>query len=311
MRTGRRHYDVSEELFSQNLSCPDCGISYGEISPRSFSFNNAYGACPECSGIGSLISVDPDLCINDPKLSINEGAITAGGWNFNDPKSWGRGFIVALSEKYKFSLDTPYCKLSKKVRDIIMYGNGGEKMKIDTSNSVYKRTGDYYSAWEGLVPSIMRRYNEAFGEEAKAHYEQYMSVDECPVCKGARLRKESLSIYINKVNIASLTSRSVKDELKFISKLTFNKRNSTIAAPILREIKARLQFLSDVGLEYMTLSRPAMTLSGGEAQRIRLATQIGSGLQGVLYILDEPSIGLHQRDNEKLLHTLDQVKRSR
>ncbi len=307
-KTGQKSYDIFEELFSQNLSCPDCGISYGEVSPRSFSFNNAYGACPECSGIGSLISVDPDLCINDPKLSLNEGAITAGGWNFNDVKSWGRGFIVALSERYNFSLDTPYNKLSKKVRDIIMYGNGGEKMKIDTSNSVYKRTGDYYSAWEGLVPSIMRRYNEAFGEEAKAHYEQYMSVDECPVCKGARLRKESLSIYINKVNIASLTSRSVKDELKFISKLTFNKRNSTIAAPILREIKARLQFLSDVGLEYMTLSRPAMTLSGGEAQRIRLATQIGSGLQGVLYILDEPSIGLHQRDNEKLLHTLEKLR---
>ena len=307
-KTGQKSYDIFEELFSQNLSCPDCGISYGEVSPRSFSFNNAYGACPECSGIGSLISVDPDLCINDPKLSLNEGAITAGGWNFNDVKSWGRGFIVALSERYNFSLDTPYNKLSKKVRDIIMYGNGGEKMKIDTSNSVYKRTGDYYSAWEGLVPSIMRRYNEAFGEEAKAHYEQYMSVDECPVCKGARLRKESLSIYINKVNIASLTNRSVKDELKFISKLTFNKRNSTIAAPILREIKARLQFLSDVGLEYMTLSRPAMTLSGGEAQRIRLATQIGSGLQGVLYILDEPSIGLHQRDNEKLLHTLEKLR---
>ncbi|MBR1797432.1 MAG: excinuclease ABC subunit UvrA [Clostridiales bacterium] len=307
-KTGDKTYEVTEELFSQNLSCPDCGISYGEITPRSFSFNNAYGACPECSGLGSLIHVDPELCINDPKLSLNEGAITAGGWNFNDTKSWGRGFIVALSEKYDFSLDTPYCKLPKKIRDIIMYGNDGVKMKIDTSNSVYKRSGDYYSAWEGLVPSIMRRYNEAFGDDAKAHYEQYMSVDVCPLCKGARLRKESLSIYINKVNISSLTNRSVTDELKFISKLNFNKRNATIAEPILREIKARLQFLSDVGLEYMTLSRPAMTLSGGEAQRIRLATQIGSGLQGVLYILDEPSIGLHQRDNEKLLHTLFKLR---
>ena len=307
-QTGEKTYEVSEELFSQNLSCPDCGISYGEISPRSFSFNNAYGACPECTGIGSLIHVDPDLCINDPKLSLNEGAITAGGWNFNDLKSWGRGFIVALSEKYGFSLDTPYNKLPKKIKDIIMYGNGGVKMKIDTSNSIYKRSGDYYSSWEGLVPSIMRRYNEAYGEEAKAHYEQYMSVDVCPACNGARLRKESLSIYINKVNISSLTARSVKDEIKFFEKLTFNKRNSAIAAPILREIKARLQFLSDVGLEYMTLSRPAMTLSGGEAQRIRLATQIGSGLQGVLYILDEPSIGLHQRDNDKLLKTLFKLR---
>ena len=181
-------------------------------------------------------------------------------------------------------------------------------MKIDTSNSIYKRTGDYYSAWEGLVPSLMRRYNEAMGDEAKAHYEQYMSVDVCPSCKGARLRREMLSIYINRTNISQLTNKSVKDELKFFSKLTFNKRNSAIAEPVLREIKARLQFLSDVGLEYMTLSRPAMTLSGGEAQRIRLATQIGSGLQGVLYILDEPSIGLHQRDNDKLLKTLFKLK---
>ena len=307
-KTGQKTYDVNEELFSQNLSCPDCGISYGEVSPRSFSFNNAYGACPECTGIGSLIHVDPDLCINDPKLSINDGAIRAGGWNFDDPKSWGRGFIVALSEKYGFSLDTPYNKLPKKIKDIILYGNDGVKMKIDTTNSVYKRTGDYYSAWEGLVPSIMRRYNEAYGEDAKASYEQYMSVDVCPACNGARLRKESLSIYINKVNISDLTNRSVKDELKFFSKLTFSKRNAAIAGPILREIQARLQFLSDVGLEYMTLSRPAMTLSGGEAQRIRLATQIGSGLQGVLYILDEPSIGLHQRDNEKLLKTLFKLR---
>lgn len=306
--TGEKTYEVSEEMFSQNLSCPDCGISYGEITPRSFSFNNAYGACPECSGIGSLIRVDPDLCINDPKLSLNEGAITAGGWNFNDTKSWGRGFIVALSEKYNFSLDTPYNKLPKKIKDIIMYGNGGEKMKIDTSNSTYRRDGDYYAAWEGLTHSIMRRYKEAYGEDARASYEQYMSSDICPLCNGARLRKESLSIYINKTNISELTNKSVKDELKFFSKLTFSKRNATIADPILREIRARLQFLSDVGLEYMTLSRPAMTLSGGEAQRIRLATQIGSGLQGVLYILDEPSIGLHQRDNEKLLGTLFKLR---
>lgn len=306
--TGEKTYEVSEEMFSQNLSCPDCGISYGEITPRSFSFNNAYGACPECSGIGSLIRVDPDLCVNDPKLSLNEGAITAGGWNFNDTKSWGRGFIVALSEKYNFSLDTPYNKLPKKIKDIIMYGNGGEKMKIDTSNSTYRRDGDYYAAWEGLTHSIMRRYKEAYGEDARASYEQYMSSDICPLCSGARLRKESLSIYINKTNISELTNKSVKDELKFFSKLTFSKRNATIADPILREIRARLQFLSDVGLEYMTLSRPAMTLSGGEAQRIRLATQIGSGLQGVLYILDEPSIGLHQRDNEKLLGTLFKLR---
>ena len=305
---GMRTYDTSEEIFSQNLSCPDCGISYAEVSPRSFSFNNPYGACPECSGIGVLTRVDPDLCINDPKLSINDGAITAGGWNFNDTKSWGRGFIVALSEKYDFSLDTPYEKLPKKIKDIILYGNDGVKMKIDTSNSVYDRKGDYYAAWEGLVHSIMRRYNESYSEDAKASYEQYMSIDVCPSCNGMRLKKESLSILINKLNISQLTSKSVRDCKSFMDKLTFSKRNSQIAAPILREINARLQFLIDVGLDYMTLNRPAATLSGGEAQRIRLATQIGSGLQGVLYILDEPSIGLHQRDNSKLLKTLTKLR---
>ena len=305
---GERTYDVSEELFSQRLSCPDCGISYSEITPRSFSFNNPYGACPHCSGIGFLTRVDPELCVNDPKLSLNDCAITAGGWNFNDPKSWGRGFIIALSQRYGFSLDTPYYKLSKDIQDLIMYGNGGEKLKIDTSNSIYDRKGDYYSAWEGLTHSIMRRYNESYSEEAKASYEQYMTIDSCPECGGARLRKESLSILIGKTNISKLTDKSVKDLLKFMSRLTFSKRNSQIADPILHEINARLQFLSDVGLEYMTLSRPAATLSGGEAQRIRLATQIGSGLQGVLYILDEPSIGLHQRDNSKLLATLEKLR---
>ena len=305
---GMKTYDTTEEMFSQNLSCPDCGISYGEVSPRSFSFNNPYGACPECAGIGTLTNVDPDLCVNDPDLSLNEGAITAGGWNFNDPKSWGRGFIVALSEKYGFSLDTPYKKLPKEIKDIIMYGNGGVKMKIDTSNSIYDRRGDYYAAWEGLAPSIMRRHKESYSEEARASYEQYMSIDVCPLCKGMRLKKESLSILLNKLNISQLTDKSVRDIKKFIGKLNFSKRNAQIAEPILKEIDARLQFLLDVGLEYMTLSRPAATLSGGEAQRIRLATQIGSGLQGVLYILDEPSIGLHQRDNNKLLATLNKLR---
>ncbi|MBR6881004.1 MAG: excinuclease ABC subunit UvrA [Clostridiales bacterium] len=305
---GERTYDSSEELFSQKLSCPDCGISYGDITPRSFSFNNPYGACPECAGIGYLTKVDPDLCITDPKLSINEGAVRAAGWNFDDPKSWGRGFIVALSERYGFSLDTPYCKLPKKIQDIIMFGNDGEKLKIDTSNSIYDRKGDYYSAWEGITHSVMRRYNESYSEEAKASYEQYMNVDVCPSCNGMRLKKESLSILIGKKNISELTAKSVSDIRKFLDKLTFSSRNSQIAAPIMHEIKARLDFLSDVGLEYMTLSRPAATLSGGESQRIRLATQIGSGLQGVLYILDEPSIGLHQRDNDKLLATLEKLR---
>ncbi|MBO7450836.1 MAG: excinuclease ABC subunit UvrA [Clostridiales bacterium] len=306
--SGDREYEVTEDFFSQRLSCPDCGISYGEVSPRLFSFNNPYGACPECIGIGVLTNVDPELCVTDPKLSINEGAVRTAGWNFDDPKSWGRGFIMALSERYNFSLDTPYNKLPKKIRDIIMFGNGGEKLKIDTSNSVYKREGDYYSAWEGVVPSVMRRYREAGSEEMKSNYEQYMSICVCPTCNGTRLKKESTSILLNKINISQLTDKSVADCRKFLNKLTFSQRKAQIAEPILREINNRLTFLCDVGLDYMTLSRPASTLSGGEAQRIRLATQIGSGLKGVLYILDEPSIGLHQRDNAKLLSTLIKLK---
>ena len=305
---GEREYEVKEDFFSQRLSCPDCGISYGEVSPRMFSFNNPYGACPECAGLGVLTNVDPELCITDPKLSLNEGAVRTAGWNFDDPKSWGRGFIVALSERYGFSLDTPYYKLPKKIQDIIMYGNGGEKLKIDTSNSIYRRDNDYYSSWEGVVPSVMRRYREAGSEDMKANYEQYMSICVCPSCNGTRLKKESLSILINKTNISQLTDRSVTEARSFLRKLTFSQRKTVIAEPILREIDNRLTFLCDVGLDYMTLSRPASTLSGGEAQRIRLATQIGSGLKGVLYILDEPSIGLHQRDNNKLLSTLNKLK---
>jgi len=305
---GEREYEVKEDFFSQRLSCPDCGISYGEVSPRMFSFNNPYGACPECAGLGVLTNVDPELCITDPKLSLNEGAVRTAGWNFDDPKSWGRGFIVALSERYGFLLDTPYYKLPKKIQDIIMYGNGGEKLKIDTSNSIYRRDNDYYSSWEGVVPSVMRRYREAGSEDMKANYEQYMSICVCPSCNGTRLKKESLSILINKTNISQLTDRSVTEARSFLRKLTFSQRKTVIAEPILREIDNRLTFLCDVGLDYMTLSRPASTLSGGEAQRIRLATQIGSGLKGVLYILDEPSIGLHQRDNNKLLSTLNKLK---
>lgn len=306
---GERTFETKEELFSQRLSCPDCGISYGEVSPRMFSFNNPYGACPECAGIGVLRNVDPELCVTDPKLSLNEGAVRTVGWNFDDPKSWGRGFIVALSERYGFSLDTPYNKLPKKIQDIIMFGNGGEKLKIDTTNSIYSRDKDYYSAWEGVVPSVMRRYRESGSEETKANYEaQYMSVCVCPSCNGARLKKESLSILLDKHNISQVTDKSVKDCRTFINSLKFTERQNAIADSIVREINARLSFLSDVGLDYMTLSRPSATLSGGEAQRIRLATQIGSGLKGVLYILDEPSIGLHQRDNAKLLTTLKKLK---
>jgi len=301
-------YDSEEDFFSQKLACPKCGFSMGEITPRSFSFNNPYGACPECSGIGTLTRVDPELCITNPKLSINEGAIRTAGWNFDDPKSWGRGFAEALAKKYKFSLDMPYNKLPAKIKNILLYGNDGEKMKIDTSNSIYKRSGDYYSAWEGLVPSVWRRYREAYGDEQRRSYEQYLTIDTCPVCSGTRLRKERLSVLVGGLNISALCDLSVKRMLAFFENINFEGKKAEIAAPIMREVNARLTFLMDVGLDYMTLSRASMTLSGGEAQRIRLATQIGSGLQGVLYILDEPSIGLHQRDNSKLIATLKKLR---
>ncbi|MBQ1892085.1 MAG: excinuclease ABC subunit UvrA, partial [Firmicutes bacterium] len=305
---GEKTYETSEEFFSQNLACPDCGISFGEINTRSFSFNSPEGACPNCSGIGTLTAVDPELCITNPKLSINEGAVRTAGWNFDDPKSWGRCFIEALAAKYKFSLDVPYYKLPDSVKNLILYGNGGEKLKIDTRNSMYPRSGDYYSDWEGVVPSVMRRWRESGSEEMKASYERYMSIDVCPVCQGARLNNNSLSVKVGGINISELTNMSVKKMIKFFNELILSGKNAEIAAPILREVKARLEFLNDVGLDYMTLSRSSATLSGGEAQRIRLATQIGAGLQGVLYVLDEPSIGLHQRDNDKLIKTLFKLR---
>ncbi len=305
---GEKTYETSEEFFSQNLACPDCGISFGEINTRSFSFNSPEGACPNCSGIGTLTAVDPELCITNPKLSINEGAVRTAGWNFDDPKSWGRCFIEALAKKYKFSLDTPYYKLPDSIKEIILYGNGGEMLKVDTRNSIYPRSGDYYSDWEGIVPSVMRRWRESGSEDAKASYERYMSIDICPVCNGARLNKNSLSVKVGGLNISELTDMSVKSMIQFFADLKLSGKNAEIAAPILREVRARLEFLYDVGLDYMTLSRSSATLSGGEAQRIRLATQIGAGLQGVLYVLDEPSIGLHQRDNDKLIKTLFKLR---
>lgn len=307
-KNGEKTYESHEELFSQNLACPDCGLSFGEITTRSFSFNSPIGACPNCSGIGTLTSVDPELCVTNPKLSINEGAVRTAGWNFDDPKSWGRCFIEALSARYKFSLDTPYYKLSEEVKNIILYGNHGEMIKVDTRNSMYPRSGDYYSDWEGVVPSVMRRWRESGSDEMKASYERYMSIDVCPVCNGARLNNNSLSIKVGGLNISELTALSVKNMRQFFAELDLTGKNAEIAAPILREVKARLEFLNDVGLDYMTLSRSSATLSGGEAQRIRLATQIGAGLQGVLYVLDEPSIGLHQRDNEKLINTLFKLR---
>ncbi|MCR5057575.1 MAG: excinuclease ABC subunit UvrA [Clostridiales bacterium] len=306
---GERTYEINEVLFSQKLSCPDCGISVEELSPRMFSFNNPFGACPECSGLGYHTNVDPELCVQKPEASINDGAITTAGWKFDDPKSWGRAFIEALSARYGFSLDTPWNKLPKKIQDIILYGNGGEKMIIDTTNSLYRRDGLYMNSWEGVIPSVERRSREASSEELKQHYEQYMTTTECSSCHGARLKPSSLAVTVGGKNIFEVTSMPIRKCIKHFQNLNLKTREKKIAEPILKEILARLGFMVDVGLDYLTLARAAATLSGGEAQRIRLATQIGSSLTGVLYILDEPSIGLHQRDNNRLLATLEKLKR--
>lgn len=298
-----------DKIMSQNNSCPDCNISLGEISPQMFSFNNPYGACPECSGLGFFQYVDPRLVIDDPALSINDGAIHAGGWNFDDPKSWGRSFIEAMSKNYKFSLDTPYQDLSDDVKHMILYGTP-DKMTIDTSNSRYTRSKHYQSAFEGLIPSIERRHRESSNEDIRSFYSQYMSIQPCSVCHGARLRPEPLAVLYGDKNIYELTNLPLRKTMAFLadSRDGLTRMEQEIAAQILQELKGRMQFLVDVGLDYMTLSRASSTLSGGEAQRIRLATQIGSGLMGVMYILDEPSIGLHQRDNSRLLTTLKHLR---
>jgi len=305
---GDTTYHETELLFSQKYSCPDCGISFEELTPRMFSFNNPFGACPSCTGIGYHSYVDAELCVADPKRSLNDGAVRAGGWNFNDENSWGRAFIEALAAKNKFSLDTPWNKLPEKIRHMIMFGNDGEILSVDTSNSKYSRGSMYSSAWEGVVPSLERRYRETGSEDMKEYYEQYMNVQPCTECQGARLNKESLSVFIGDLNIYQLTCLPIRKCKAYLEALSFSPRQIAIASPILKEIQARLGFLIDVGLEYMTLNRASATLSGGEAQRIRLATQIGSGLMGVLYILDEPSIGLHQKDNTRLLATLQRLK---
>jgi len=305
---GDTTYQESELLFSQKFSCPDCGISFEELTPTMFSFNNPFGACPACTGLGSSSYVDPELCVADTKLSLNDGAIRAGGWNFNDENSWGRAFIEAMAERYKFSLDTPWEMLPDKIQKLILYGNDGELLAVDTTNSKFSHGSAYRSAWEGVIPSLERRYRETGSEDMKEYYTQYMTINPCTVCNGARLNKESLSVTVGSLNIFELTCLPIRKCRGYLESLTFGERQSAISSPILKEILARLGFLIDVGLDYMTLGRSSATLSGGEAQRIRLATQIGSGLMGVLYILDEPSIGLHQRDNSRLLATLQRLK---
>jgi len=295
-----------EMLFSQNFACSDCGISIEELAPRMFSFNNPFGACPTCSGLGTLLNMDPDLIIPDRTKSLEEGAIKVGGWNFENGDSYARMYINALANHYGFKISTPVNKLPSQIIDIILYGTKGEKLKI-----AYEKeygSGTFTSAFEGVISSMERRYKETQSDGMKQYYEEFMSSSPCPDCKGARLKKESLAVTVGGFNINELTRLPVDEIKKFFDSLNLSERDKLIAHQILKEINARIGFLVDVGLDYLTLSRAAGTLSGGEAQRIRLATQIGSGLMGVLYILDEPSIGLHQRDNDRLLKTLTRLR---
>lgn len=300
---------ISEErMFSEHFACHDCNISLEELTPRMFSFNNPYGACPHCSGLGQLSYIDPELVVYDSGLSLNDGAIRTGGWNFADRGSWARAFIEALAQRYRFSLDQPFRELPERIRAIILNGNGGEILSVDTTNSKYSHGSTYRSDWIGVVPSMEKRYRETSSDDMKEYYEQFMSINPCPQCHGARLKPESLAVRVGELNIFELTEMPIRKARGFLEDLELSPRQAVIAAQIRKELAARLGFLVDVGLDYMTLSRASATLSGGEAQRIRLATQIGSGLMGVLYILDEPSIGLHQRDNKRLLGTLKRLR---
>ncbi len=299
--------DKDEDIiFSQNFACVNCGISISEIEPRNFSFNNPSGACPECSGLGTLMKFDPELIVPNDNLSILEGAITAIGYNsISSQGSMSRVLFEALAKKYNFSLDVPFKDLPQKVKDIIFYGTKGEKIDI-----VYKSaggTGSYSYSFEGIVNNLQRRYNET-SETMRGDYEELMTNTLCPSCGGKRLKPEVLAVTINGKNIAEICDMPVKETKSFFDNISLTDRQKMIAGQILREINARIGFLIDVGLDYLTLSRSAGTLSGGEAQRIRLATQIGSGLVGVVYILDEPSIGLHQRDNNRLISTLKHLR---
>ena len=293
--------DGKSELFSTNYACPDCGISIGEIEPRSFSFNNPYGACPKCNGLGYTSKIDEKLVIGDPNRTLREGALTVTGWNL-DTGRMTEMYFRALSKRYGFGLDVPVKDLPRDILDILLYGNGGEKIKMSYSTRTF--SGSYDSSYEGVIPNLERRYRETTSDYTKSEIERYMVSMPCDECHGKRLKKEALAVTVGGFNIADLCDLSVVKMNEFISSLDLTETQRIIAKSILKEIKARLKFLIDVGLGYLTLSRNAGSLSGGEAQRIRLATQIGSGLTGVLYILDEPSIGLHQRDNAKLISTL-------
>ena len=293
-------------LFSQNYACEDCGVSIEELTPRMFSFNNPYGACPTCTGLGSQLKVDPALIIPDENKSILEGAIQAAGWNNIRGDGISRMYFDALAKKYRFKLTTPWRELSDQVKDIILYGTKGDKLELHYDQPRGK--GVLHQPFEGICNNLQRRYSETQSDASRRELEECMSQCPCPACQGKRLKMESLAVTVGGINIYELTTKSVVEALDFVDHLTLTKTQSMIADRILKEIRSRLGFLRSVGLEYLTLSRSAATLSGGESQRIRLATQIGSSLMGVLYILDEPSIGLHQRDNDKLLDTLRRLR---
>ena len=296
-----------EMTFSQNFACPDCGISIDEVQPRSFSFNNPFGACPDCYGLGYKMEFDEDLIIPDKSLSINQGAIVVLGWqSANDGKSFSNAILQELALKYNFSLDTPFEDYTKEIHDILIYGTNGEKVAVRYKGQ--RGIGVYDIAFEGLIKNVERRYRETSAESTKAEYETFMRFTQCATCHGQRLKKESLAVTIGDKNIYEMTEMSVRDLRQYLDELQLTETQLKIGKEILKEIKGRLQFLVDVGLDYLSLSRATGTLSGGEAQRIRLATQIGSGLVGVAYIMDEPSIGLHQNDNDKLLATLKHLR---
>ena len=293
--------------FSQSFSCPDCGISIEEIEPRSFSFNNPFGACPECFGLGYKMEFAEELMIPDPSLSINEGAIAVLGWqSCADKGSFTRAILDALCREYDFDLDTPFEKYPKKIHDILIHGTNGKSVKVYYKGQ--RGEGVYDVAFEGLIKNVERRYRETGSETMKAEYETFMNITPCSACKGQRLKPGALAVTVGDKNIAEVTALSVEKLQQFLTDLELSDTQRMIGGQILKEIRARVKFLIDVGLDYLTLARATGTLSGGEAQRIRLATQIGSGLVGVAYILDEPSIGLHQRDNDKLLATLKHLR---
>ena len=299
--------DGNQLNFSQSFSCPDCGISMEEIEPRSFSFNNPFGACPSCAGLGYKMEFDEDLMIPDKTVSIADGAITVLGWqSCTDKSSYTRAILDALAEEYDFSLSTPFCEYPKKIHDILIYGTNGKSVKVHYRGQ--RGVGVYDVAFEGLIKNVERRYRETGSDSTKQEYETFMRVTPCQACHGQRLKPTSLGVTVGDKNIFEVTSLSIDNLQKFMKNLELSEQQLLIGKQILKEIRARVSFLADVGLTYLTLARGTASLSGGEAQRIRLATQIGSGLVGVAYILDEPSIGLHQRDNDKLLATLKHLR---